>query len=262
MDLGAELRHARERLGLSVDDIAQRTKIRAPTLRAIENDDFDRLPPPIFTRGFLKAYAREVGLDPDAVAERFTAALQAADDSRRDTAPAPGAADFSEPSSAIDRSTIETAALIVAAGMVVVVLNQWQSPPDAAPSPEQADSSQAAATQGQVDRDASVATTGSPPSGATAPTAVRRGQMRIELLPRGPCWVEATSDGIRVVYKLLNAGDRYALEGHEELVLRVGDPAQFAFSIDGAAGRSLGPAGQPTTVRITRANAHEFVAGH
>ena len=90
MDLGSELRHARERLGLSLDDIAERTKIRAATLRAIEHDDFDRLPPPIFTRGFLKAYAREVGLDPDGVANRFAAALQAVDDARRDVNPASG----------------------------------------------------------------------------------------------------------------------------------------------------------------------------
>jgi transcriptional regulator with XRE-family HTH domain len=260
MDLGSELRHARERLGLSLDDIAERTKIRAATLRAIEHDDFDRLPPPIFTRGFLKAYAREVGLDPDGVANRFAAALQAVDDARRDANPASAITDVDESSLPIDRSTVETAALIVAAGLLVVLLNRWQSPPDAAPRPDRADSPQAAATQGYADRDATVATTGSPPIAAPTPPAARRGLMRIELLPKGPCWVEATADGARVVYKLLNAGDRYALEGQEELILKVGDPAQFVFSIDGATGRSLGPAGQPTTVRITRANAHEFIA--
>ena len=259
MDLGSELRHAREQLGLSIGDIAERTKIRAATLHAIENDDFERLPPPIFTRGFLKTYAREVGLDPDVTADRFTAALQAADDARRDSVPASAHADLGEPSASIDRSAVETAALIVAAGLLVGVLNWWQRRPDPAPPPQRADSLQAAATQGQAGLDSTAATTGSPPTAATTPVARRR-LLRIELMPQGPCWVEATADGTTVVYKLLNAGDRYALEGHEELILRVGDPAQFAFSIDGVAGRRLGPAGQPTTVRITRANAHEFVA--
>ena len=257
MDLGSELRHARERLGLSLGDIAARTKIRAATLRAIENDDFDRLPPAIFTRGFLKTYAREVGLDPEAVAEHFAAALQAVDDARRDVESRSRKRATSSLSPPTDRSTVETAALIVMAGLLVVLLNRWQSPPQVALQPDRADLPRAAATQGHADRDAAVATTG--PHGA-APIAVRRSLMRIELLPQGPCWVEATADGTRVVYKLLNAGDRYAIEGHEELILKVGDPAQFAFSIDGAAGRALGPAGQPITVRITRANAHEFIA--
>ena len=257
MDLGSELRTARERLGLSLGDIAERTKIRAATLRAIENDDFDRLPPAIFTRGFLKTYAREVGLDPEAIAERFAAALQEADDAaRRDANPASGNGDI-DLSPPTDRSTVETAALIVVAGLLVVLLNRWQSPPQVAAPPDRADLPRAAATQGHADRDAAVATTG--PHGA-APIAVRRSLMRIELQPQGRCWVEATADGTRVVYKLLNAGDRHALEGHEELILKVGDPAQFAFSIDGAAGRALGPAGQPITVRITRANAPEFIA--
>ena len=84
--------------------------------------------------------------------------------------------------------------------------------------------------------------------------------VRIELLPKGPCWVEATADGNRIVYRLLNAGDRHVIEGHDEVILRVGDPAQFAFTIDGVPGRVFGPAGRPVTVRLTRANAHEFLA--
>ena len=67
----SELRHARERMGLSLRDVADRTKIRAAILDAIENNDADRLPPPIFARGFIRAYAREVGLDPQMVARRY-----------------------------------------------------------------------------------------------------------------------------------------------------------------------------------------------
>jgi transcriptional regulator with XRE-family HTH domain len=256
MDIGSELRHARERLGLSLGDIAERTKIRTATLRAIENDDLDRLPPPIFTRGFLKTYAREVGLDPDAIVERFAPALRTTDDARGDVVRATEKTVVAEPSP-IDRSTVETAVLILAAGLLVVLLNRWQWPPATAPLGH-ADAPRAAATQGQADPHTSVGTTGSPPIATTPP--VHRSLMRIELLPTGPCWVEATADGTTVVYKLLHAGDRYALEGHEELLLKVGDPAQFAFTIDGVPGRSLGPAGRAVTVRLTRSNAHEFLA--
>ena len=68
----SELRHARERLGLSLRDISDRTKIRSRSLGSIERNEIDRLPPPIFTRAFVKAYAREVGLDPHAFVELQT----------------------------------------------------------------------------------------------------------------------------------------------------------------------------------------------
>ena len=68
----SELRHARERLGLSLRDISDRTKIRTSILGSIERNEIDRLPPPIFTRAFVRAYAREVGLDPHAFVELQT----------------------------------------------------------------------------------------------------------------------------------------------------------------------------------------------
>jgi hypothetical protein len=84
--------------------------------------------------------------------------------------------------------------------------------------------------------------------------------MRLELLARGPCWIEATADGDRVIYELAGAGASYALEGFDGVILKVGDPGAFSFTIDGAAGRSLGPPGRPSTVRITAATAQEFVS--
>ena len=61
--------------------------------------------------------------------------------------------------------------------------------------------------------------------------------MRIDLAPRASCWIEATADGERVIYKLLNVGDHYAIEGYEDLILKVGDPSALVYSINGATGR-------------------------
>ena len=62
MSIGIELRQAREARGIPLRDIADRTKIRLSVLRAIENDDFEHVPGSVIMRGFLKLYAREVGL--------------------------------------------------------------------------------------------------------------------------------------------------------------------------------------------------------
>jgi len=65
------LRDARVQAGRSIDDISRRTKIPTPTLERIENGDADALPADVFVCGFLRAYAREVGLDGDAAVARF-----------------------------------------------------------------------------------------------------------------------------------------------------------------------------------------------
>lgn len=69
--VGEALRGARERLGLDVDDIALATKVRASYVAALEEMNLDALPAGPFATGYVKAYARALGLDPDVVAARF-----------------------------------------------------------------------------------------------------------------------------------------------------------------------------------------------
>ena len=64
-DFGATLRDARERRGLTLRVIADTTKISVRALEALERNDIARLPAGIFSRAFVRAYASEVGLDPE-----------------------------------------------------------------------------------------------------------------------------------------------------------------------------------------------------
>ena len=61
---GAWLRRQREMREISLRDIAERTKISLRYLEAMEEDRFDLLPAPVFAKGFLREYARYVGLSP------------------------------------------------------------------------------------------------------------------------------------------------------------------------------------------------------
>lgn len=63
MKFGDQLRGARETLGLSVADVAARTKIRGEYLNALEEGDMGRLPERTIVRSYLQRYARELGLD-------------------------------------------------------------------------------------------------------------------------------------------------------------------------------------------------------
>lgn len=68
---GADLRRLRESRGVSLRQIANVTKIGLRFLEYIEEDRFALLPAAVYLRGFLKEYARTVGLDPEGVARAY-----------------------------------------------------------------------------------------------------------------------------------------------------------------------------------------------
>lgn len=63
LDVGEALREARESLGLSVHDIAERIKFAPRQVEALESNDFAHLPKATFLRGFVRSYARVLQLD-------------------------------------------------------------------------------------------------------------------------------------------------------------------------------------------------------
>src|SRR5213080_5499517 len=64
-NFGTNFKRAREAKGISIDQIASETRISTRFLLAIENEQFHLLPGGIFNRGFIRAYAEKVGLDPN-----------------------------------------------------------------------------------------------------------------------------------------------------------------------------------------------------
>src|SRR5437660_5758711 len=71
--IGGRLRDARERRGVSLRQIANATKISVAVLEALERNDIAKLPGGIFGRAFVRSYAIEVGLDPEATIQDFIA---------------------------------------------------------------------------------------------------------------------------------------------------------------------------------------------
>ena len=71
---GDKLRREREMRGVTLDEIAEATKIGTRSLRALEEERFDQLPGGIFNKGFVRSYARFLGLDEEqAVSDYITA---------------------------------------------------------------------------------------------------------------------------------------------------------------------------------------------
>jgi len=68
---GAELRTARERLGIDLPHAAETLRIRQAYLLALEDGRLDALPAATYALGFLRTYATSLGLDPDEMVRRF-----------------------------------------------------------------------------------------------------------------------------------------------------------------------------------------------
>ena len=75
MGVGTRLREAREARQLTLSRVAELTRISPTHLKAIETESYDRLPEGIFGRGYVRAYATAVGLNPETMASEFRAEI-------------------------------------------------------------------------------------------------------------------------------------------------------------------------------------------
>ena len=77
---GANLRREREMRGVPLEEIAAATKISIRALQALEAEEFSKLPGGIFTRSFIRAYARYLGLEEETVIGEYQAMAPAAEE--------------------------------------------------------------------------------------------------------------------------------------------------------------------------------------
>jgi hypothetical protein len=76
IDFGSRFKQEREARHLSLGDVARVTKIPERSLERLEGGRFDELPAEVFVRGFVRSFARAVGLDPDDMARRYGEIVQ------------------------------------------------------------------------------------------------------------------------------------------------------------------------------------------
>jgi cytoskeleton protein RodZ len=312
MDVGETLRMAREQQGLSLDVISQRTKIGTEKLRAIEENDIQRLPSGIFLRGFVRAYAREVGLDVEDTVNRYIAQFESQASIVEDDPPYALAEETPPEISETQRieeslremsmwgvvvvvvlslgllaymtlrspsvspaatvARVEAPAVAPPPAFASVVPTAPLPPADAVPLPLPSESASAAtplapqnATPVAPPTTPLATVTRSTPeetgtAGVQEPAVVQNSntiELTIETV--GPCWVEAIVDGQTVIYTMMQEGERQRIERGNDVVLRVGDPAAFTYSINGVPGKPIGQPGTASSVHITAENYQEFI---
>jgi len=257
-EIGGDLRRARIARKQSIEDISSATKINASLIRAIESEAFDRLPGGLFTRGFLRAYAREVGLDPDEVVARYRAEFEPAVASQA----AEGAQPHEEQTTGvrpvidIEEDTARSRKIQILQLCIILLIVALYFAVTRRPSqPAQSDVKTVAPPVAASKPETPVATKGTVAADQQQPDK----PLALELRPKGPCWIEATADGKRVFGKLMDAGQYETITVRGDVMLRVGDPGAFAFTIDGLPGRPVGDPGRPAWIRIDRQNYKTFL---
>ena len=218
--VGEALRRERELRNVTLQEISEETKISVRHLEALERNDFDRLPGGIYTKNFLRAYGRYLGLSEDKIVNdylfqtspRREAALAEKEGPRRKGLSGPGVL------------------LLVAIPVVLLTL-----------------AVAFAFTQGWLP--IGPRGTAAPPAPAVpepAPPAADpdAGPVLLALEAVADTWVELRADDGEVVDRLLPKGEKLEVRFSEKVEMNLGDAGAVRWSLNGRAGRPLGSRGE------------------
>ncbi len=275
--VGAELRAVRLQLGLALPDIAAKLRIRLPFLEAIEDGRIADLPGNVYAIGFMRNYAKTLGLDANELARRFRVESHEVDRKPELAFPAP-MADRGMPAGAVALLGV----LLMAGGYagwhrlsgdaqppaeVVPVMPEHLAPLAERPAPVSVPSPQVASLlQGPSASALAALALAAPP--AVAPAAVAPPPVAAPLSPVSPMVAAATietpvmNDG-RVVLRfnadawiqvkerqgpvllnrIMRAGDTWPVPKGTQLLLSTGNAGGTELVVDGEPIPALGPAG-------------------
>lgn len=254
MDIGARLRDAREAKGLSVESLAAKTRVPPRMLSAIERNDISTVPPRPYGRGFVRAYAQEVGLDPDTTVRAYFARFEP-------VAPT-HAHNMSDERAGVAGDTawwpvpVPMATSAVALIILVTGLALWAGRSDAPletapPAPVgTSGSGQPAAVPGAN------SLSPAPGSGtASLGDPAASTDLVVVLEAQKPSWVTATADGKRVIYRTLQPSTRETVRARREMTIRVGNAGAVRWTVGRREPTTMGPIGAVRSVTVTRENA-------
>lgn len=225
---GEWLRRQREMREISIRDIAERTKISLRYLEAMEADRFDLLPAPIFAKGFLREYARYVGLSPDEVVNHYLAVHQP------EEVDEPGDQTLVQMERRRRRKgrswtwglfLLLAGALLLALVAVFSWLNERrQSAPAAVVTPPQVAAPAEPAVQ---------AVQPTPPPPAPVPESPRA-PIEVTLDFSADCWVRVTADGKTVIEEQRVQGESLQFEAQKTVVVKLGNAAAADIQVNGS----------------------------
>ncbi len=242
---GTWLRRQREVREIDLREIADSSKVSMSYLRAFEEDRFDVLPAPLFAKGFLRQYARYVGLDPEEVVNFYLAARQPEDE---EASLQPRTEPEQPTRNYLFFVLTVTAALVLLVWLLSFLSNRapsTSSSPSPGPPPEAVtrEVEEAGPTDPVTELPATVEAEGtdSPPEPAEpapadpqpSPPEEAGPPLRVTLDFLSDCWVEASVDGAEKLSELKVQGESLLLDAQELVEFKVGDVDAVQVEVNG-----------------------------
>jgi len=247
MSFGEELRRERVVREISLEEISAATKISMRLLKALEASDLPKLPAPTFTRGFIRAYARHLGVDPEEKVNAYLADLAGVSPD----APGPKRP---RPRSRFWRSRRATAGTIVGGVTGLLLLLGLIANPErrpfqprgrSAPRPVPATLKHVTVSSEPtpVIRDEARPAQPAASSSALVPSSGSGVSLVLEF-DGGDSWTRLEADGRTVLSGLMRRGESRRFEARDGFRLTLGNAGAVRVTIDGRSLDRLGGAGQ------------------
>jgi cytoskeleton protein RodZ len=276
-NFGASLKKARESKGISLEQIAKETRISTRFLAAIENEEFELLPGGVFNRGFVRAFAEQVGLDADQAVADYDRLVGKPEPV---AAPPPEAEKPSRTERHLYPIAIGVLGLAIAVFYVVtresghttqtpttapVAATPAAAPQQPAPAPaSQPDTNAAANPPAPIEPEpAAQAPAALPPPTAPpspAATAPQSQALRLDIEATAQTWIKVMSDGNSVnPGEVLEPGMTRKFTADNSIRISIGNAAGLSLKINDKPLKPLGKRGEVRSVTITPANLKDFI---
>jgi cytoskeleton protein RodZ len=247
---GERLQREREMRGITLEEIADSTKIGTRSLRALEQENFDQLPGGIFNKGFVRAYARYLGIDEEQAVTDFLAA--AGDPDQPLPTPFPKVRQAASGSGGRSWAVVLALAALATGGFAAwkfklgpfaggVSRVESVSPPPVVKTP----STTAPVSSGQAANPASATSVEPARDSAGASSAASEGFV-VLVRAKEDSWVSISADGRAVMEGTLVAADVREVRARKSVVLKMGNAAGVEVSYNN---RVMAPLGRPNEVK-------------
>jgi cytoskeletal protein RodZ len=237
VSIGEQLAQARRRAGLTVAEISQRTRIRETIIRGVEQDNYAGCGGDFYARGFIRAIARAVGIDPEPLIRDYDAAHRAP--------PAAEGADRYEQMTRVrlrGRRRLNVTAVLAFALAIAVALVCYQFISASGHPPGGAGEKAANIASGR--HHAVLPTTPSPSSAPSVDEVV------VQLTAIEDCWVEfTTASGGYLFQSYVSAGTSRRWTFRQAVDMQLGNPSGVALRVNGKNPLPTGTS-HPITLRL------------
>lgn len=269
--VGEFFRQVRETKGLTLDEVAIKTRIHAEYLKALEESNFAKLPEQVFAKGFVRSYARSLGLDEDDAMRRFAVSAGGFYDKHEERERLRQRQVEDERKRKANRKAVIAAAGVAVLGLVLLLTREQGSvsvmrPAESVKAAREADrrgktenatTDHAAKPQAAMPATAAPARSGKPSSLPTPPTTSdplaglpfdmggsAEAGLVLALEAAELSWVVVQTDDASPHEALLRPGDRLTWKAREKFSLTIGNAGGIRGELNGKPLAPFGPKGR------------------